>query len=199
MNIFRISAAALAVCLLGQAALAQSSVADKTRAELALEKASSQMNENREKRAEADAACAGGDADACFELGDLERRGAGGLQNYGAAAKAYRKACNANHAEACSALAYLANGGKGMGQDLGKARSLYKKSCDLGDVSGCAGYGNMLFTGQGGRKNVPEGTRVLRDACNRDYQWACDRARQLGAYDPEDDTWQRLKDVGSRF
>ncbi len=63
--------------------------------------------------------------------------------------------------------------GPRCGRKPGEGRSLYKASCDLGEVSGCAGYGNMLFTGTGGAKNVPEGTRVLQDACNRDYEWAC--------------------------
>ena len=76
-----------------------------------------------------------------------------------------------------------------------KARGLYKKSCDLGEVSGCAGYGNMLFTGTGGAKNVPEGTRVLQDSCNRDYKWACDRLDELGAYDPDSVAFERLKDM----
>ena len=199
MRLVSLCAAVLALLALGVPAAAQSGVVEKTEAELALQKASSRLQQSAEARSEAETGCAAGEADACFLLGDMMRRGNGGQQDYKGAAEAYQKACTLNHAGACAALAYLATNGKGIDQDLAEARSLYKQSCDLGDVSGCAGYGNMLFTGQGGRKNVAEGTRVLRQACDRDYDWACERARQLGAYDPEDDTWERLKDAGSRF
>ena len=56
-----------------------------------------------------------------------------------------------------------------------------------------------MYTGQGGTKNVTEGTRILQDACDSNYDWACERLIGLGAYRPQDNTWERLKDTKSRY
>ncbi|HCX11425.1 MAG TPA: hypothetical protein DHU81_14015, partial [Hyphomonas sp.] len=111
----------------------------------------------------------------------------------------YRKACDGKVAEACSGLAYLTVQGRGMDADTARARQLYDKACDYGDVSGCAAYGNMIYTGQGGSKNVAEGTRLLQESCDKAYEWACERLSTLGAYQPDDSTWERLEDVRRRY
>lgn len=179
-------------------AVAQGNQVERTQAEIVVEKATEDLARDRAARADAMRACATKDYAACTRLGDSYRKGRGGLQDYKAAAEAYRKACTGKNAVGCASLAYLTTKGYGMEQDLPEARRLYKLSCDLGEVSGCAGYGNMVFSGTGGPKNVAEGTRLLQSACDTGYQWACDRITGLAAYDPNDDTWERLKDGAGR-
>ncbi|KCZ92797.1 tetratricopeptide repeat protein [Hyphomonas johnsonii] len=197
----RLITSLLCLSILGFAAtpsFAQSSRVERTQNEILLQDTQNNLEADRAARADAIRLCATKDYAACWQLGEYYRKGRGGLQDYSAAVKAYRTACDGQNAGACAALAYLATKGNGMDQDLKEARQLYKRSCDLGEVSGCAGYGNMLFTGKGGDKNVAEGTRVLQSACDEGYKWACDRITGLAAYDPNDNTWERLKDTAGR-
>tara|TARA_R110001599_G_scaffold1980_8_gene10368 strand:+ start:101 stop:736 length:636 start_codon:yes stop_codon:yes gene_type:complete len=179
-------------------ALAQANQVERTQSEIALEEATETLAADRAGRADAIRDCATKDHAACTKLGDYYRKGWGGVQDYEAAVKAYRKACAGKDAAGCATLAYMATKANGMEQDLPEARRLYKLSCDLGEVSACAGYGNMMFAGKGGPKNVAEGTRILQAACDTGYEWACDRITGLAAYDPNDDTWERLKDGAGR-
>jgi TPR repeat protein len=187
-----------AASLTAAPALAQGNQVERTQAEIVVEQATENLATDRAGRADAIRDCATKDYAACTRLGDYYRKGWGGMQDYKAAAEAYRKACTGKDAAGCATLGYLATKGYGMEQDLTEARRLYKVSCDLGQVSGCAGYGNMVFAGKGGPKNVAEGTRVLQSACDTGYKWACDRITGLAAYDPNDDTWERLKDGAGR-
>ena len=118
---------------------------ERTQAEIALEKATENLDKDREGRAESLRACATKDYVACTKLGDYYRKGWGGLQDYEKAAEAYRKACNGKDAAGCASLAYLTNKGNGVEQDLAQSRLLYKKSCDLGEVSGALGQGWVLL------------------------------------------------------
>lgn len=198
----RIAKAILPVLLVAGACLpasAQYGRVERTQAEIALEQAQQNMEKAKAARSEAIRACGEKDYSACYSLGEMYRRGDGGNQNYELAADAYRKACDGKDARGCAGLAYLTTHGRGVDQDLARARTLYEKSCDLGEISGCAGYGNLLYTGQGGRKNVTEGREYLQKACDADYEWACDRLTTLGAYQPDDNTWERLKDTRSRY
>ena len=171
-------------CVWALPATAQGDRLERSQAEIAYEQAKGNFANDREARQQSATACAAKDYHACVISGDLYRKGEGGLQDYGLAAKAYDRACKGGNGEGCSSLAYLTSLGRGMDANQPEARRLYKLSCDLGDVSGCAGYGNMAYTGTGGAKNVPEGTRLLRNACSGGYSWACTRLEQLGAFDP---------------
>lgn len=189
----------LALCGLALPAVAQYGPVEPTEAEIALEEAQTSLEATKTQRSEAIRACGAKDYGACFNLGDMYRKGEGGLQDYEKAAEAYRKACDGRSGEGCAGLAYLTVYGRGMDADPVQARNLYDKSCDYGEISGCAAYGNMLYAGQGGRKDVAEGRRLLQQACDQDYQWACDRMTELGAFQPDSNTWERLKDVQTRY
>lgn len=195
MTRFPLIALALGCCALALPAAAQSSRVEKTQAEIALETAKTTQAAQRDARKAANTACAARDYAACVTAGDSYRKGTGGQQDYDLAIKAYDRACNGKNGQGCASLAYLNMLGRGLDKDLPEARRLYKQACDYGEVSGCAGYGNMLFTGTGGPKNVTEGTDVLRNSCNRGYKWACDKLVELGAFDPSDSTYERLKDL----
>ncbi len=188
--------AGAALCLAAALpASAQSNQVEKTKAEIAYEQAETNFAAARDLRKSTSVDCAKGDPSACNVLGDLYRKGLGGMQDYALAAKAYDKSCDAKDGKGCASLAYMTSLGRGSEADQPEAMRLYKASCDYGEVSGCAGYGNMLFTGSGGTKNVAEGTKVLQGACDRQYQWACDRMDALGAYDPQSRARERLKDL----
>ena len=103
--------------------------------------------------------------------------------------------CEAKDGRGCAGLAYLTVQGRGVTKNQTEGRALYKKACDYGDVSGCAAYGNMAFTGAGGRKDTVAGTQALTNACEQDYEWACTRMRDLGVFQPGDNSFERLKDI----
>jgi TPR repeat protein len=176
-------------------ATAQFGRVERTQTEIALEQAEARLAKLREARLAADTACKAGDTDACFNLADMQRTGAGGAQDLAAAARTYGTVCDARDGRGCAGLAYLTVQGRGVSENHAEGRALYEKACDYGDVSGCAAYGNMAYTGIGGRKDVASGTAALTEACNRSYQWACDRMRELGMYDPADRPFQRLRDL----
>lgn len=170
-----------------------------SRSQLALEKAEAHKAAADTAFAAAEVGCTAGDMAGCYTLGESYRRGEGVTQSYKLAAKHYETACDGKNANGCAGLAYLSTHARGVSKDLPKSRRLFEKSCELGLVSGCAGYGNMLYTGTGGRKDVDRGTQHLRSACDADYDWACDRLEALGARDPGNSAYDRLKDARERF
>lgn len=170
---------------------------ERTQAEIALEQAQSRLEKQKADREAAGAACKAGDLEGCFKLADMQRTGVGGPQDLKAAAASYKKMCDAKDGRGCAGLAYLTVQGRGVAENKTEGRALYEKACDYGDVSGCAAYGNMAYTGTGGRKDVLGGTEALTQACNREYQWACDRMRELGVYDPSENPFDRLRDLRS--
>jgi TPR repeat protein len=168
---------------------------ERTQAEIAMEKAETDFAKMKTVREESKTKCAAREYQACYELAELERKGLGGPQDLSAAAKNYKKVCDAKDGRGCAGLAYLTVQGRGVSANLTEGRRLYKASCDLGEVSGCAAWGNMAFTGTGGAKDVQGGTRALQEACQKDYAWACERIQALGAFDPNDASQQRLRQI----
>lgn len=168
---------------------------ERTQAELAFERAEASFEKQKEARDAARQKCAGRDWQACYELAEFQRAGTGGAQDLAGAAANYKKVCDARDGRGCAGLAYLTVQGRGVTANAAEGRRLYKLACDLGEVSGCAAWGNMAYTGAGGAKDVPGGTRALTTACNKGFEWACERMRALGAFDPNDRSMQRLRDL----
>lgn len=181
-------------CALALPASAQFGQVERSQAEIALEEAQAHQAKQKAAREAASESCDANVIAACFKLADMQRTGSGGMQDLSAAAKTYKRVCDAKDGRGCAALAYLTVQGRGVSENQTEGRALYKKACDYGDVSGCAAYGNMAFTGAGGRKDVAAGTRALTNACEREYEWACTRMRDLGVFDTEDNAFDRLKD-----
>ncbi|PKP82936.1 MAG: hypothetical protein CVT79_02490 [Alphaproteobacteria bacterium HGW-Alphaproteobacteria-18] len=170
---------------------------ERSQAELAYEKAETDFAKVKATRDAARTKCAAREYQACYELAELQRKGLGGVQDLSAAATNYKKVCDAKDGRGCAGLAYLTVQGRGVTANAAEGRRLYKKSCDLGEVSGCAAWGNMAYTGTGGPKDVQGGTRALNEACAKEYEWACERVQTLGAFDPNDRSMQRLRDLRS--
>ncbi|MEM1087108.1 MAG: tetratricopeptide repeat protein [Pseudomonadota bacterium] len=117
----------------------------------------------------------------CFKLADMYRRGLGVEQDYRKASKLYLSACEqGGDLDACLAQAYIDHSGNGGDRNWGRARTLYETACDQGSPIGCAGLGNMVYRGQGGITNRRRGASLLRQACNDDYAWACERLDGFG-------------------
>lgn len=176
-------------------ASAQFGRVERSQAEIALEEAQERQAKQKTAREAATVACAAKQVDGCFKLADMQRTGAGGAQDLAAAAKTYKFVCEAKDGRGCAGLAYLTVQGRGVTKNQTEGRALYKRACDYGDVSGCAAYGNMAFTGAGGRKDTVAGTQALTNACEQDYEWACTRMRDLGVFQPGDNSFERLKDI----
>ena len=176
-------------------AVAQFGRVERSQAEIALEQAQDRQAKQKAARDAATEACAAKQIEGCFKLADMQRTGSGGLQDLAGAAKTYKIVCEAKDGRGCAGLAYLTVQGRGVTKNQTEGRALYKQACDYGDVSGCAAYGNMAFTGAGGRKDTVAGTQALTNACDQDYEWACTRMRDLGVFNPDDNSFERLKDI----
>jgi len=187
--------AVLLSCVFAFPAAAQVGQVERTQAEIALEQAETQQAKLKVAREAAETSCKAGNLEGCFKLAEMQRTGKGGAQDLAGAAKSYKTMCDGRDGRGCSGLAYLTVQGRGVAANQTEGRALYKTACDYGDVSGCAAYGNMAYTGTGGRKDIQAGTNALTLACNRNYEWACTRMRDLGVYDPKDNSFERLKSL----
>ena len=94
-----------------------------------------------------DAACEGGDLDACTQLGVQYARGDGVPSDRFRASQLFRKGCAGDHAHACMFLAEAYRKGEGAGADTAKAQELYIKACELGDGLACRSVGDMYILG----------------------------------------------------
>ncbi|MBY9065582.1 hypothetical protein K1X12_01650 [Hyphomonas sp. WL0036] len=169
----------------------------RTQAEIAFEQAETDFQKHKAARDEAQQKCASNEFQACYELAEAQRKGLGGSQDFSGAATNYKKVCAARDGRGCAGLAYLTVQGRGVTANAAEGRRLYKQACDYGEVSGCAAWGNMAYVGIGGAKDVHKGTNALNEACEKEYEWACTRVRELGAFNPEDRPMERMRDMRS--
>ncbi len=117
----------------------------------------------------------------CHKLANLHLRGQGTPQDYDLAAELFLAACrDGGHTDACLQQAYTDHIGNAGEKNWPRARDLYDRACSQGAPAGCAGLGNMLYRAQGGLPDRVRATRLLQDACNDEYDWACDRLDGFG-------------------
>ena len=117
----------------------------------------------------------------CFNLADMYRRGLGVEQDYSKASDLYLTACKQGaHLDSCLAQAYIDHSGNAGDRNWSRARDLYDAACDQGSTTGCAGLGNMIYRGQGGLPDRRRGAQLLRQSCNNDDAWACERLEGFG-------------------
>lgn len=92
----------------------------------------------------------------------------------------YRSACEAEDAPACLSLAnvLIMEGGETEANFL-EIERIWRKACGLGSGEGCdrLGYllmhGHPVFTSKTKGRNIPEGLRIRRKACDDGYLYAC--------------------------
>ncbi len=127
------------------------------------------------------AACDGGNALGCFNLGTLYERGQGVTQDFGQARTLYQKGCDGGNANGCFNLGLLYENGLGVTLDYGQARTLYQKGCDGGSAKGCSYQGDLVYRGLGGMKDIAAGRALLEKGCRAGDAWGCDRLKKLDA------------------
>jgi TPR repeat protein len=121
------------------------------------------------------AACDGGDAKACGELGSAYQFGREGVpENQPLAAAAFEKACNLEHAHSCGSLGWMHLNGKGVAKDANKGIALVEKACAGRDESSCfslaamfAEQVNMLMAGMIETASEEEAQARQQDATTR--------------------------------
>lgn len=94
--------------------------------------------------------CAGGDANACCQLGSMYDYGLHVEQDYSKARELYTKACNAGNAAGCHYLGSLFDLGNGINKDeaiawlfYDQAINLYMNACNTGDAKSCYGLAEL--------------------------------------------------------
>lgn len=96
-----------------------------------------------------DAACAGGDAAACNELGVRFRDGRYVLADWRRASGLFREACEGAEGEGCVRLARLhvhpRAQGRGVANDSAAAAGLFERGCDAGAMTGCTDLGDLIL------------------------------------------------------
>lgn len=105
-----------------------------------------------ERAAEArdlDAACSGGDATACNELGERMRAGSGVLADWRRASDLFGQACEGGEGEGCVRLARLhvhsRGERRGVPADSALATTLFERGCDAGAMVGCTDLADMIL------------------------------------------------------
>jgi TPR repeat protein len=133
------------------------------------------------RRLPPEAACAGGHAPSCHELGLRHRHGAGVPKDPVRAAAFFKKACEAGEPNACASLGWAYEEGSGVARDLTLAVPLYRraaaavlqKSCDSDDPTACTMLGSMLRVGQGIPVDLARAESLLQRACDEGSGWGC--------------------------
>lgn len=133
------------------------------------------------------AACAGGDADGCYDLGDAYRFGYGAEQNSSQASAFYLKAfplltaaCARGDADGCFDLGTAYRDGKGVNQDSSQASAFYLKAsrlltaaCDKGNAQGCLRLGQEYQMGFGVGQDLARAVGLFRKACDSAEREGC--------------------------
>ena len=84
------------------------------------------------------AACDGGDAKSCSDLGNHLSVWKVVPHDEPRAARAFMKGCNLGRGEACASAALMFEAGRGVALDLGEALALHGRACTLGNEWSCA-------------------------------------------------------------
>jgi TPR repeat protein len=109
------------------------------------------------------AACDGGDAVACNDLGVSYERGYAPAPSAAAAAQLFTRACDGGVADGCNNLGALHERGAGVNLDVSVARQLYGSACQQGSALGCSNLG-ALHT-RGAQRDEGEALRLFSLAC----------------------------------
>lgn len=88
--------------------------------------------------------------------------------------------CAAGDMTACIHLGVLHRRGVGAVQDARRALSLFIGACEQGYPLACAMVGDMTYLGEGVRANAAQGETLMRAACIRKNEWACETLRRHG-------------------
>lgn len=130
-----------------------------------------------------EAACRGGHAETCSDLGLLLWHGKGVDEDLTKAVAYFKQACDGGVAQGCTNLGAAFARGRGVETDAAIAARHFRKGCDGDDPQGCANLGLVLYRGQGVRADKRRARALWRSGCEAGHKVACtlERADREGA------------------
>ena len=141
------------------------------------EKHAGETESCQRRRADQEARCAKGEAEACFEAGELWDDLSRNLNTPGNASRALRSfeaACKAGDEEGCwRAASVLDDERAGKLRDRKRARSIYRASCDRGFGRSCHALAYLYQQGKGVKRDFKRGAALFDRACAKGDATAC--------------------------
>jgi TPR repeat protein len=118
----------------------------------------------------------------CSAYGANLQHGEGVAINATEAAGYYKRSCDvAGNAYACDSLGQLAQtGAAGYPADINVAAKYTGKACSAGMQAPCTQLANYLIEGKGVTADKPKALNLLRTACKKKHQPACDQLKKMG-------------------
>jgi len=118
-------------------------------------------------------ACDGGDAAACFRLGENYRDGKDVAANDSTALGLFLKSCDGGNADGCNQAGFMIGRGRGREMSFPEAFKYYQKGCQGGNVEACYKTGSYAKYGRLGPADHATAVPILTDACARGWMDAC--------------------------
>ncbi|NHK28859.1 sel1 repeat family protein [Parvularcula flava] len=123
-------------------------------------------------QSQSEAACNGGDAEACFYTGAEYAQGSGVAEDKQKAVTFFLKACDMGIPDGCSTSGYLTSRGEGnIVEDDVKATTYYERACKMGHEDGC-NWGLGALLAQSPRDAARIKTLIV-EGCNAGSTYAC--------------------------
>jgi TPR repeat protein len=132
-----------------------------------------------------------GDIRAQYKLASMYYLGRGVPQDYGEAARWYRKAAEQGDAAGQFNLGFMYHDGKGVPQDYQEAANWSRKAAEQGDPKGQSALGYAYYSGEGVQQDYSKSARRYRKAAEQGYalaQQALGYAYYSGKGVQQDDT-----------
>lgn len=133
-----------------------------------------------EAKVVAEKACAGGDMDACGNLGYLYYEGDGVPQDYAQAVSLFKKACDGGNGSSCADLGFSYSLGRGVAKDDAQAAALFtqaasfeRQACDAGTQYDCYWLGLLYAQGTGVPQDLGQAAALYNKACDSGVKYAC--------------------------
>jgi TPR repeat protein len=130
--------------------------------------------------AASEAACKGGDAVACAQVGtDYQNASNGAKKDLAKAFAAFLRGCELGHIGNCNQAAVAYKSGLGVKKDLKRSVELLQKACSatttdgVGRGWGCAELASAYNSGKGVKKDIGKANELYELACTLDSPYGC--------------------------
>jgi TPR repeat protein len=129
-------------------------------------------------------ACAGGNADGCFNLGTAYLLGLIGIvRDSIRAAQLLEQTCKGGHSNACFQLGWNYEVGRTVARDYKRAADFYQQACDAArdanDMMGCHFLGSAYDQGRGVREDAAHAAELYYRACQGGNGDGCNNLGQF--------------------
>jgi hypothetical protein len=118
-------------------------------------------------------ACASGEAQACFALGELAKEGSGVPQDERRAATLFEAACTGGVAMGCNSLGVLYKKGVGVEKDERRAATLFETACTGKVAQGCFNLGLQQMEGRVVPRDEGRAAKLFEVACTGEVAQGC--------------------------